>query len=195
MNRLSTSCADIMIYNFDKIADTNDFRYMVIGWDGYDELEYDVEAAEKNWHVIYNEYAVLSDDNKTILYYSTLIDLNNIKAIHYVVGEIINLLPTLRTEESVNNFLDELAAYKFKTDRKASFADQIEQAKQMHRFYTNKIELKQNELDNLKGIAERVPLMKQVVRLERALKRDLIDPKTTTVEKWQFLIDELKHVA
>jgi hypothetical protein len=53
----------------------------------------------------------------------------------------------------------------------------------------------QNEFDSLKDVSEKQPLMKQVVRLERALKRDLIDPKTTTVEKWQFLIDEIKNVA
>lgn len=196
ISRLSTSCSNIMIYNFDKCSETKDFRWMVIGWDGFDEVEFDEIEAEKNWHDIYDEYAILSDDNKTILYYRTLIELNNLKAAFYVTGELIRLLPTLRSEESMNLFLDELAAYKFKTNRKDSFSSQIKQAEQMHRFFNNKVGLKQNELDLLKGDdVEKVPLMKQVVRLERALKRDLIDPKTTSVEKWQFLMDELKQAS
>lgn len=195
MNRLSTTCADIMIYNFDKITETNDFRYMVIGWNGFDEIEFNEEEAQKNWHEIYNEYAILSDDNKTILYYRTLIGLNDLKAIHYVVGELINLLPTLRSEKSMNLFLDELKEYGFKTNRDLPFAEQIKQVQGLHRFHTNKVELMQNEFESLKDVSEKQPLMKQVVKLERALKRDLIDPKTTTVEKWQYLIEELKHAA
>ena len=44
---LYKDCSDLSIKKFDIIYKTNDFRYLIVGWDGYEEIEVPKGANER----------------------------------------------------------------------------------------------------------------------------------------------------
>ena len=196
-HKYSRNCDEIMLHNFTKISNTNDYRYLVIDWDNRSEIEIDQDVCEDLWKDIYGEYCKLSDDNKIILYYETLVDISNLLATKFVLENITTILsgkidPILEVAYHV-----ELSKMGVPPKEKEKREDYIVRISQYARFMTNKINVKNNELKSLKGDPEEgdvgMTLNDQIVRVEEITGRNLIDPKTTTVAKWIAIIKSLQN--
>jgi len=188
MIRFHTSCSTISIYSFDKISETNDYRHLVVGWDEFEEIEIDQEEANDIWHEIYNEYIVLSDDNKISMYYITLSELSYLKMRKYTVSKLLGRLMNIEDKKVIDDYISELKEWKFRINKNKPLKDEMIRMYTQLRATENKISLKEEELKNYKTEGEVVSLIEQVVKLENATGRNIIDPKITSVAKWLMII-------
>ena len=89
-----------------------------------------------------------------------------------------------------------LSEINYKINPEADLTSEIERMIVQIKQSQNKIRLKQNELETYKpeeGEEEKMSLTAQVVKLEQALNRNEINPKTTMMEKWIAMIKEVKE--
>ena len=77
--RYYRNCDELSVYNFHKILETNDYSYLIVGFDGYDKLEFDEKKADELWGNIYEEYCKLTKNNKSLLYFSIFQELLYLK--------------------------------------------------------------------------------------------------------------------
>ncbi|MEN8122202.1 MAG: hypothetical protein ABFS35_17785 [Bacteroidota bacterium] len=192
MIRLHTSCSTLSIYAFDKISDKSDLRYLVIGWNEFDKVNIDQEKANEIWQDIFNEYIELSDDNKIAMYYATLMEVSQLKARKYTVNKLLDRLVNITDKEMIDAYIFELNKWKFRINKDKPLKDEMVRMYAQLRATNNKINLKEDELKNYKQEGESLSLTEQVVKLENATGRALIDPKTTSVEKWIMIIKNAK---
>jgi len=191
MIRYHTSCATISIYSFDKISETNDLKHMVIGWDEYEEIDIDQEKADELWKEIFNEYIVLSNDNKISMYYETVQELSNLKTRKHIVSIILDRI--LENEKVLDDYIAILRTLGFYVNKANPLIDEVKKLRNQLRAADNKIRLTEDKLKTLKDSGESMPLMKQVIKLEQALGKNMIDPRTTSVERWLFMYEEAKE--
>ena len=190
MIRYHTSCSTISIYSFDKISETDDFRHLVLGWDEFEEVEIDKEKAMESWKEIFNEYIVLSNDNKISMYYETLQELSNLKTRKHIVTIILDRILSINKQEVVDEYISILRTLKFVVNKNKNLKDEVIRLTQQLKAADNKIRLTEDKLKGFKSEEKPMPLLKQVVKLEQALGKNLIDPKQTSVEKWIFMYEE-----
>lgn len=193
--RLFTSCNEISIYNFNKILDTDNLAYMVFGWDEYEEIEFDKEDSLKLWKEIYNEYTLLTDDNKTIMYYQLILFISRLETKRYVVSKLIEMmLPNDMEEETLKLYIATLREWNYKINPKEPLQEELLKILRDLRAMENRIRLKKNELDSYKEEGSKMTLVQQVVKLERALEKNNIDPRKTSVEKWVMMLREVSEI-
>jgi len=187
-------CSDISIFNFDEIAKTNNYSYLVIGYDGYNEVDFDEIKAQELWKKIYNDFCKLSNDNTSLLYYELLNHLSYLKMRKLFVLALLNQLNFFKKSNSIKKlYFSELAEWGYKSDPKDTLKDKLEKMYRLVRANDNKIGLIESEIEFLKeDEQEPMSLTKQAIKLEQGLDRNEINTKTTSVEKWLGLFDELK---
>ena len=193
--RFYNSCNDISIYSFNKIVDTDNYAYMVYGWDEYEEIEFVKEDAIKHWKEIYSEYTELTDDNKTIMYYQLILLVSRLETKRYVVSKLIEMmLPNDMDEETLKLYIEALGEWNYKIDPKVPLQEELLRILRDLRAMENRIRLKRNELESYKTEGKSLTLTQQVVKLERALEKNNIDPRKTSVEKWVAMLKEVAEI-
>ncbi len=187
-------CSDLSIFNFDQIAKTSNYSYLVISYDGYNEVDFDEIKAQKLWKKIYNDFCKMSNDNTSLLYYELLNQLGYLKMRKLFVLALLNQLKFFEKSNSIRKlYFLELAEWGYKIDPKNPMKDELKRMYQLVRANDNKIGLVESEIEFLKeDEQEPMSLIKQAIKLEQGLDRNEINTKTTSVEKWLGLIDELK---
>lgn len=188
------SCDDISLYNFHKVLETDNYAFMVIGYDGYDDIDFDEQTAKSHWGQIYNEYCKLSEDNKSILYFSVASELMYLETRYLLGAEFLkHLVKHLNEPVIVSMCIEELKKWKFVIDKDKDLDKEIQQGFKNLKGSKNKINLKKSELEQFKpDEGEGMSLTEQIVKMEQALGRNEIDPKTTVVSKWIAMNKELK---
>jgi hypothetical protein len=192
--RYYRSCDDITLYNFHKVLETDNYAFMVIGYDGYDEIEFDEQIAKSHWGNIYEEYCKLSEDNKSLMYFATASELLYMETRFQVATELLKHLVAHLAEPSIVSMcIEALKGWKFKIDKKKDLDKEIQKVFKALKGSKNKINLKRSELEAFKPEeGDEMSLTEQIVKMEQALGRNEIDPKTTTMAKWIAMNKELK---
>lgn len=194
--RYFKSCKDIFIYEFFQILETNDYRYLVKGWDEDEEIAIDQDKAKKKWEAIYEEYCKLSEDNKALLYFAVFSELLYLETRFQVVAMLIQqLIKRSDDKEAVALYAEELKAWKYRINLNNPIDGEIQRLHRQLKQSKNKIRLKKDELEGFKPEKGEEPmsLTEQVVSLELALGKNEINPRTTTVEKFVVMIQKLKE--
>lgn len=189
-------CSDISIFNLDQIATTNNYSYMVIGYDGYNEVDFDEIKAQELWEKIYNDFCKLGNDNTSLLYYELLEQLSYLKMRKLFVLSFLNQLEFFKKPDFILElYFSELAEWGYKIDSKNPLTDELDKMYLLVRGNDNKIGLVESEIKFLKeDEQEPVSLVKQAIKLAQGLGKERIDTKTTTAEEWIGLFDELKII-
>jgi hypothetical protein len=165
---------------------------MVYGWDEFSEVEFDKDEALKLWKEIYSEYTLLTDDNKTVMYYQLILLISGLETKRYVVSKLIEqILPNDKDEETLKLYLAALKEWNYKINPEVPLHEECLRILRDLRAMENRIRLKRNELESYKTEGEKMTLTQQVVKLERALEKNNIDPRTTSVEKWLMMLKEV----
>lgn len=192
------STSEILIFNFDAILNKDNYYWMVVGYNGYNEkeFEFDIEEAKELWNKIYNEYCKKSNDVTTLYYYEVLDQLGYLKVRKYFVGVLLDQLSTFKREqEEIDLFIDALSKWRFFIDNKKPLELELKRMYRQLRASENRIGLKESELEGLKeDQQEPMSLTTQAVKLALGLGKDKIDTKTITVDEWLALSDELKII-
>ena len=186
---LYKDCSDLSIKKFDIIYKTNDFRYLIVGWDGYEEIEVP-KGANERWQDIRNEWIDLLDNNVIAYYYQLVLESVYLQTRYNVVKQLLNMI-WMRDEfdeEAEKIYVGALAEWKYKWNPKQNKTNEMERLLKQLKRSENKIELKLDELEKLKkenDITDDVSsLEKQAVALEQITGKNNIDTETTSVMKW-----------
>ena len=190
--RYYRNCDELSVYNFHKILETNDYSYLIVGFDGYDKLEFDEKKADELWGNIYEEYCKLTKNNKSLLYFSIFQELLYLKT-RYQVARILlmQLSNNNNSEEFVLECIERLREWKYKIDKEKPLKDELERMIHQLKVSENKIQIKKEELDNLNvEEGDKLSLIEQNVKLELALGKNKIDTKKTSVSEHVALFNE-----
>jgi hypothetical protein len=186
---LYKDCSDLSIKKFDIIYKTNDFRYLIVGWDGYEEIEVP-KGANERWQDIRNEWIDLLDNNVIAYYYQLVLESVYLQTRYNVVKQLLNMI-WMRDEfdeEAEKIYVGALAEWNYKWNPKQNKTKEMERLLKQLKRSENKIELKLDELEKLKkenDITDDVSsLEKQAVALEQITGKNNIDTETTSVRKW-----------
>ena len=88
---LYKNCGDLPIYNFDVVYKTNDFKYLVVDYNGYDDIDIPKDANER-WEAIKNEWVKLLDDATTAYYYQLVLEVVYLQTRYNVVKQLLKIV-------------------------------------------------------------------------------------------------------
>jgi len=187
---LYKGCSDLPIYNFDIIYRTQDFRYLVVGYDGYSDIK-ETKGASERWSEIFDEWVKASDDNTIMYYYQLILEVMYLETRYYVskemLGQIWTRYPESMSEKSLDLYIDELAKWKYHYNKKNNVVDEVARLLDQRKASENKLNLKKSELEVLSGdedVENLNTLEKQAVILEQITGKNNIDIFSTSVLKW-----------
>jgi hypothetical protein len=191
--RYYRNCDELSVYNFHKILETNNYSYLIVGFDDYKELKFDEKEADELWGNIYEEYCRLTKNNKSLLYFAIFQELLYLKT-RYQVARI--LLMQLSNENNKEKFvldcIEKLREWKYKIDKEKPLKDELARMIHQLKVSENKIQIKQSELEDLKvDEGEKLSLIEQNVKLELALGKNKINTKKTSVSEHVALFNEV----
>ena len=186
---LYTTTEDIPIFNFDKILTTNNYAYLVEGWDYRKEIIVP-ETASKNWNEIYNEYCSKTENNEALIYYALVTELDYLETRFNIVVTLIESL----SDHNKESFGRELNAWGFMFNIHGKIEDQIEALQRQLRAAKQKIDIRRNRLETMQTDEAPTSLIKQNIKLKRITGLD-IDTKKTTVDEWIELHKEAKEIV
>lgn len=185
---LYKDCSDIPIRNFDNIYRTNDFRYLVVGWDGYEDIKPPKEANGR-WNDIKNEWVKLIGDNTTSYYYNLILEVAYLRSRYTYVRILLERIFVREDmdEETILKYAEGLALWRYKWNKKSSKEDNLKRLLKQLKQSENKLSLKEEELKVLKeknsSDEDVTSLEKQSLIIEQSLGIK-IDLKKDSIKKW-----------
>lgn len=179
---------DIPIYNFDIINRTQDYKYLVVGYDGYNDVKVPKEANER-WQEMRNEWVKLLDDNTISYYYELILDVAYLKTRYDVVNKLLYIIWSRdMDEETLDAYIGALREWRYIWNKKATKNKEIKRLLNIHKASENKISLKEDELNEMQKKHDLndspMTLEKQAVTLEQVLGKNRIDVRTTSARTW-----------
>lgn len=115
------SCKTLWMKNFYDILESNDYRYLIIGFDENSEIELNNDQnieLEKQWKTIFNEYVELKGDKNII---DDLRKRGQIAALEnrlFFGVSLLNLIIKNPKTSKLLEIIDELAEWKFRINKK-----------------------------------------------------------------------------
>lgn len=191
--RYYRNCDELSVYNFHKVLETNNYSYLIVGFDDYKEVKFDEKEADELWGNIYEEYCRLTKNNKSLLYFAIFQELLYLKT-RYQVARILlmQLSNGNNKEEFVLDCIERLKEWKYKIDKEKPLKDELVRMIHQLKVSENKIHIKQSELEDLKvDEGEKLSLIEQNVKLELALGKNKINTKKTSVSEHVALFNEV----
>jgi hypothetical protein len=194
MTKYYTSCDELYMHNFSKILETNNYAWLVVGYDGYDKVDIDEKEASEIWEEIYYEYCKLTEDNKSLLYFAVVQELVYLKTRYEVASTLLQQLEFGIEDEIVRiKYFNALREWKYVIDKNKPLESELQRMYVQLNQSTNKINTKQSELEALKvDDSEKLTIIEQTVKLELALDKNEIDLKRTVVSKYVAMFKEVR---
>ncbi len=186
MEYLFKSCSDLPIFNFDIVHNSNDFKYLVVGYEGYGDIKIP-EGAEERWKEIKAEWIELIDNNEISYYYQLILEVTYLQT-RYEVSKILmyQIYSREMNEKTLDKYIVELERWDYIYDKEKDKLDEIQRLMNQHRASQNKLGIKKDELEKMakSNDEDKNSLEKQAVILEQITGKNSIDTKTTSVKKW-----------
>lgn len=191
---LYTNCGELPKWNFDKIEETKDLKYLV-QLSEYGKKCKAPENAEEIWENIREEYALKTQNDKITLYFNLLAEISGMENRIYFAKLILQQLATrgnTMTEAMRKEYINELRALRFYLNESKPFKEEVERLIRQLKTVSTKLEAKTKEAKefeekNFKGGETNTTQLK--IRIQRALRVE-IDLKKTTVLEWLEWINE-----
>lgn len=190
-NIVITDLEDISIYALDKCF-KGDLRYLIRGYEFGDvELPEDINEV---WNELYNKWSELTINQDSILSYTLLLEINYLEQSLAICPILLREIIKPKPKKVKTEFYKELSAWGFPVSQKKPLDEEVERVTRMFRARKSKLDLKKSEYEEEKQESKPMSLIKQKVKMQRALKFD-IDIKKTSAIEWLAYIDELKEMA
>jgi len=190
--KLHKSCDTLPIYNFYKIVDTADLRYLVVGYDDFDEVKYELKSDECNinWSKILTEYGELTSSRNVLLNYEKQIEIKYLETRISSGEKILDIYAEFGDLE----VLALLKEFDFSFDEKRDVENQINMAVRRIKGLRNKVRiLKANYILRF-GKKQKEEIKTNLVKSALSLELSLdigreINVRTTSVSKWVYMVD------
>lgn len=185
---LYKDCSDIPLYNFDIIYRTNDLKFLVVGWNGYDEIKVP-KGANERWTQIKNEWVKLLGNTTTAYYYQLVLETVYLQTRREAVNIILQRIFVREDMQgaTLDTYAEMLAIWDYKWRKGATKENNILRLQKQLKQSENKINLKLDELEVMKkehgDDGETVSLERQVLVIERSTNIK-IDPKKDSIKTW-----------
>jgi hypothetical protein len=181
------NCSELSIFNFDIVYKTSDYRYLLVDFDGYNDVKLPKDI-DQTWKNIFDEWVKASDNNEILYYYQLISEVAYLET-RFKVAEILlqQILQREMSESTLDTYIEMLSKWKYKYNKKNDKITELNRLFTQHKASTNKLGLKRSELkalnknNNGEGVST---LESQAVTLEQITGKNNIDPKTTSVLKW-----------
>jgi len=194
---LYKNCSDLPISNFDIIYKTNDFKYLVVGYNGYDEIEVP-KGAEERWNAIKEQWIEVLGDNTVAYKYQLVLEINYLQARYNIVQQILGLmLELIMDDETFDQYINMLKGWGYNYNKENKRSDELLKMIRQHKVSENKINNKLAEYKTLTkddNLDEIETLEKQAVVLAQVLGRNNINLKETSVLEWLELTKLAKEI-
>lgn len=162
--KIYKSLDDIFVYNFFKLLNTLDMRYLYLKTPPKSKVIHSADVFEV-WSSIYNAYLEKIEDSVSINYYKLIDEVSYLEHRYIIIHTLIYSL----TESNKKTIGKELTAWGVMFNIKGKVAPQQENLERFLRASTNKILRKKSELDaitNKKGKAVSINILKDKIQLE-----------------------------
>ena len=191
MAYLYKDCGDLPIWNFDIIYKTNDFKLLVVGYDGYGDVDIP-KGANERWEEIKAEWVKLLDDNTIAYYYQLILECVYLETRYSVVQMLLKQIFEREMDaETMDTYIEALAQWNYNWNKKNEKLKEIQRLLNQHKGSKNKINLKLDELKVMReengyddDDVDKASLEKQAGILEQVTGKNNIDLRTTSVRKW-----------
>ena len=182
------------IWNFHHIGKEIDYRYLVKA-DYVEEVTYLPINAPEIWNNIFNEYCEISDNYESQLFLQNTAEYETLKLVKAVCNSLLfNLMHPLPAEVE-EEYFKELSAHGFSFN-KSKPAQELKRAEVWLKSMNVNINRLKNKLDDhRKKVTHPKRLEEQLVKLERVTKRNEINPKTTSVTKFLYIIKDAETMT
>tara|TARA_R110002020_G_scaffold232212_2_gene443735 strand:- start:4183 stop:4818 length:636 start_codon:yes stop_codon:yes gene_type:complete len=192
------TCSKIPIYNYYKANLTNDFRYLIVGYDDSEDAEDLIsykndKELSKVLKELCEEYAVLVFDKKTMRMKKMEYTLTYLVGKYNVASKIVDIY----LESKMRDVLLLLNDLGFNIDLEKDVDEQIKGVIKKFKMLKNEINVKRVNLEKLSGVNEEKASPEDVVRnldkVALSLESNLelgynINVRKVTVERWVNLI-------
>ena len=172
------------------IYKTQDLRYLVVGFNGYKDVEVPTEAPQR-WKDIFDEWVKVSDNNEVIYYYQLISEVAHLET-RYIVAKVLLLQIYNRDmdEQTLDMYIEMLKRWRYNYNKNNNKIDELTRLFNQHKASKNKIGLKKSELEGMKrdDDDEVSTLEAQAVTLEQITGKNNIDVSTTSVLKWLEIV-------
>lgn len=185
---LYKNCSDIPLHNFNVVYNTNDLKFLIVGYNGYDEVT-PPKGANERWNEIKNEWVKLLGNSTTAYYYNLLQETIYLQTRYNAVRA---LLEKIFVRDDIQGAkLDEyskgLALWKYYWKKGQTKEKNIQRLLKQQKASENKIKLKVSELEEMKkdqdSDGEEVSVERQVLIIEQSTGIK-INPRVDSVKTW-----------
>lgn len=195
MIRLYSNCDEIPKWNFDKINETQDYKYLVYGYDGWGDVNVPKNAKEV-FESIMEEFSELTVSNKTWRYFELVKDVNDLDNRAYFGKMLLNQLAKRRLsmpKDIRDQYAEQLREFGFYLNDGKPFIKEYERLQKQLKVVYMKLEQKSKEAQEFEGKNftnnEEISTIKLKVKIQKILKVDL-DLKRISVKEWLIWLDE-----
>ena len=190
--KIYKSCKTLMMGRFYEILETSDYKYLIEEYEGV-EISTDLELELTNiWREIFKEYITLKDDGEIKSLYRKYAFVDKLKTKLSICSSLLNGYVSQSTKKGRKDYSEELKEWGFKININLPQQNQVERVMSQLKALKSTIEIKEAEYKILlkkEETKEKFNIDKLIVDIEDRLGGGkTIDPDTTTVSKWVFLV-------
>lgn len=147
---LYKDCSDISIYNFDQIYKTENYMYLVVGYDGYKDVKIP-DGYKERWKEIKDEWISLIDDNSVTYYYQLVLEVAYLQSRYDVSGMLLHQVWIQDMDsETLNSYIKVLKLWGYKYNKSKDKADEVNRLMLQRKSSENKLSIKSSELKKLR---------------------------------------------
>jgi len=194
MNKYYRNCNELSIHSFSKVLETNNYAWLLVDFDEYKDVKFDEKEASEIWQKIFEEYSKLTEDNKALLFLAIHQQLIYLRTRYEVARTLLmQLVNGVEKKDIRFGYFKALAEWNYNINTEKPLHEELERMFMQLKASTNKINIKQSELDDLKvNEGEKLSIIEQGLKLELALDKNDINLKTTSVTKFIAMFKEVR---
>ncbi len=185
---LYKNCSDIPLHNFNVVYNTNDLKFLIVGYNGYDEVKPPKEANER-WQEIKNEWVKLLGNATTAYYYQLLQETIYLQTRYNAVRSLLEQI--FKRDDiqgaKLDEFTEGLALWKYKWQKGQTREKNLTRLLKQQKASENKIKIKVSELEEMKkeqgDDGDDVSIERQVLIIEQSTGIK-INPRVDSVKTW-----------
>lgn len=185
---LYKNCSDIPLHNFNVVYNTNDLKFLIVGYNGYDEVKPPKEANER-WQEIKNEWVKLLGNATTAYYYQLLQETIYLQTRYNAVRSLLEQI--FKRDDiqgaKLDEFTEGLALWKYKWQKGQTREKNLMRLLKQQKASENKIKIKVSELEEMKkeqgDDGDDVSIERQVLIIEQSTGIK-INPRVDSVKTW-----------
>lgn len=185
---LYKNCSDIPLHNFNVVYNTNDLKFLIVGYNGYDEVKPPKEANER-WQEIKDEWVKLLGNATTAYYYQLLQETIYLQTRYNAVRSLLEQI--FKRDDiqgaKLDQFIEGLALWKYKWQKGQTREKNLMRLLKQQKASENKIKIKVSELEEMKkeqgDDGDDVSIERQVLIIEQSTGIK-INPRVDSVKTW-----------